>query len=183
MRLLMYSGPSLCLRAFWMAWYSSAVYWLYSPEGNQMLCVPFLPQWSPLSFQIEHLFPLGNTEWSWVGQQQASTHPAGTRLWFHPKPRGNIRHSCIHESKHCTVPYTKPNFMHSLKNCSKWLWTGEVGEPTSIILHRNITIKWLLLIHYYIYRSVHSSILLTDIQLDNMRTDMHKLTETVAAHT
>lgn len=32
MRLLMYSGPSLCLRAFWMAWYSSAVYWYYSTE-------------------------------------------------------------------------------------------------------------------------------------------------------
>ena len=32
MRLLMYSGPSLFLRAFWMAWYSSAVYWYFSTE-------------------------------------------------------------------------------------------------------------------------------------------------------
>jgi hypothetical protein len=48
MRLLMYSGPSLCLRAFWMAWYSSAVYWLYNAEGTQIGMYAIFAQWSRL---------------------------------------------------------------------------------------------------------------------------------------
>lgn len=134
MRLLMYSGPSLCLRAFWMAWYSSAVYWLYNPEGNQIAMCAISPTVKPsLSFQTQHLFSLVNTERSWAGQQQESTRLAGMRLRFHPQPRGKIRHSCIHESKHCMIPYTKPNFMHSLKitlnGCElETRWITVVGE-------------------------------------------------------
>jgi hypothetical protein len=53
MRLLMYSGPSLCLRAHWMAWYSSAVYWLYNPEGkNKLMLPPFLTSVSQQLFGL-----------------------------------------------------------------------------------------------------------------------------------
>ena len=41
MRLLMYSGPSLCLRAFWIAWCSSTVYWYWNQKGETELT--FLP--------------------------------------------------------------------------------------------------------------------------------------------
>lgn len=58
-RLLMYSGPSLCLRALWMAWYSSAVYRYYNPERKtKSTFLPFLTSpslqvfWSPESFAL-----------------------------------------------------------------------------------------------------------------------------------
>lgn len=62
MRLLMYSGPSLRLRAFWMAWYSSAAYWYYKQKEKMKSTFPpcfYISEsptlWSP------HPFPLSES--------------------------------------------------------------------------------------------------------------------------